>query len=48
MENFIVFKYNASYIMENNVDVRRTYMKLHKIWTNELSSLRNIINILLV
>ena len=31
MENFIVFKYNASYIMENNVDVRRTYMKLHKI-----------------
>ena len=28
-KNIVVFKYNASYIIKNNVHVKRTYSKLH-------------------
>ena len=31
MDNFIVFKYNTSYIIEKNVHVKRKNIKLHKL-----------------
>lgn len=35
MESFIVFKYNANYFTQNNVQVKGTYIQLHKIRTND-------------
>ena len=44
MENFIVYKYNASYIIQNNTHVNHTYMTLHRILLNELYSLKELKN----
>lgn len=32
MEDFIIFKYNASYIIQNNVQVKHMYRILHKTY----------------
>ena len=48
VENFIFAKYDASYIIENNIYVKSTYINLHKIWTNQLYTLKRIVNISLV
>ena len=44
MENFIVYKYNAGYIIQNNAHVNHTYMTLHRILLNELYSLKELKN----
>lgn len=39
MENFIIFKYNASYIIQNNVQVKYMYRILHKTYYLSLNAL---------
>ena len=48
VENFIVVKYDASYIMQINVHLKSTYINLHKIGKNELYCLKSIVKIYLV